>query len=89
MTKDKLLLSAPRVIRELGAEFVRRGHECMLADQESQFTACFLLACRATSLLCGIGSLLKPNCRESLDVLMRAYIETRDLLMTFRFDDKE
>jgi hypothetical protein len=88
MTSDQLLTKAPTVIRELGAEFVRRGHECMLADPESQLTACFLLAIRATSLLCGMGCLLRPNVRDSLDVLMRAYIESRDLLMTFRFDDQ-
>jgi hypothetical protein len=60
----------------------------MVADEESQLTACFLLAIRATSLLCGMGYLLKPNARDSLDVLVRAYIESRDLLMTFRFDDQ-
>jgi hypothetical protein len=35
-----------------------------------------------------MGSLLKPNIRDSLDVLVRAYAESRDLLMTFRFDDE-
>ncbi|MGA2183994.1 MAG: hypothetical protein ABSH47_13275 [Bryobacteraceae bacterium] len=88
MTTDELLLKAPTVIGELSSEFVRRGHECMLADAQSQLTACFLLAIRAISLLCGMGCLLKPNARDSLDVLMRAYIESRDLLMTFRFDDQ-
>jgi hypothetical protein len=88
VTRDELLLRAPVVIRELGSELVRRGPECMVADEESQLTACFLLAIRATSLLCGMGYLLKPNARDSLDVLVRAYIESRDLLMTFRFDDQ-
>lgn len=88
MTTDELLLKAPTVIKELGAEFVRRGHECMLADAQSQLTACFLLAIRLTSLLCGMACVLKPNARDSLDVLVRAYTESRDLLMTFRFDDQ-
>ncbi len=88
MTTAKLLLKAPIVIKELGAEFVRRGHECMITDPQSQLTACFLLAIRSVSLLCGMGCLLKPNARDSLDVLVRAFIESRDLLMTFRFDDQ-
>jgi len=85
---SELLIKAPVVITELGSEFVRRGQESMLADEKSQHTACFLLAIRATSLLLGMGTLLKPNCRDSLDVLIRAYLESRDLLMTFRFDDQ-
>jgi hypothetical protein len=88
MTTDELLPKAPAVIKELGAEFVRRGHECMLADPQSQLTACFLLAIRSTSLLYGMARVLKPNTRDSLDVLMRAYTESRDLLMTFRFDNQ-
>jgi hypothetical protein len=83
-----LLLQVPSVMTELGAEFVRRGHECMLASPESQFSACFLLVIRALSLLGGMGALLKPNVRDSFDVLARAFTESRDLLMTFRFDDQ-
>jgi hypothetical protein len=88
MTTGELMLRVPTVIGELGAEFVRKGHESMIADAHSQLTACFLLAIRSASLLCGMGCLLKPNARDSLDVLVRAYIESRDLLMTFRFDDQ-
>src|ERR1017187_5181838 len=88
MTTDDLLLAAPAVLTELGAEFLRRGHECMIADPKSQLSACFLLAMRSLSLLCGMGALMKPNVRDSLDVLTRAYTESRDLLMTFRFDDQ-
>ena len=36
MTTGDLLLAAPAVITELGAEFLRRGDECMIADPKSQ-----------------------------------------------------
>ena len=73
---------------ELGVEFLRRGDESMIADPKSQLSACLLLAIRSLSLLCGMGALMKPNVRDSLDVLTRAFAESRDLLMTFRFDDQ-
>jgi hypothetical protein len=56
-------------------------------DPNSQTTACFLLGFRATSLLWGMKSLLGPGTRDSWDVLVRSFMEARDLLMTFRFDD--
>jgi hypothetical protein len=85
--KDLLKLT-PTVIKELATEFVRRGDECMKADQTSQVTACFLLALRSVSLLCGMEFLLKPNTRDSWDVLARSFMESRDLLIDFRFDDR-
>jgi hypothetical protein len=88
MTPDELLIIAPTVIKEMANEFFQRGDECMKANATSQETACFLLALRSVSLLCGMGVLLKPNTRDSLDVLVRSFMETRDLLMTFRFDDQ-
>lgn len=88
MTIDELLIVAPTVIKEMANEFFQRGDECMKANPTSQETACFLLALRSVSLLCGMGLLLKPNARDSLDVLIRSFMETRDLLMTFRFDDQ-
>ncbi|MCU1271101.1 MAG: hypothetical protein JWN74_2395 [Acidobacteriaceae bacterium] len=56
-------------------------------DPTSQATACFLLGFRSTSLLWGMRSVLEPATRDSWDVLVRSFMETRDLLLTFRFDD--
>ena len=33
MTTDDLLLTSPAVITELGAKFLRRGDECLIADR--------------------------------------------------------
>ena len=60
----------------------------MGANQTSQATACFLLGLRATSLLLGMGMLMRPANRDSWDVLSRSFLETRDLILTFRFDDQ-
>ena len=79
------MVLAPTAIKELTAELFRRGDECMKADETSQSTACFLLALRLASLLCGMGLLLKPSTRDSYDVLARSFMESRDLLLTFRF----
>ena len=48
----------------------------------------FFLAIRSASLLCGMSKLLTPQTRDSLEVLVRGLLEARDLLMTFRFDQK-
>jgi hypothetical protein len=85
---DEILASAPSVLGELMTEFVRRGDEEYRKNPESQPSACLFLAIRSTSLLCGIGTLLRPAARDSAKVLMRAFVEARDLLMTFRFDHK-
>jgi len=89
MTLDEVLLLDPAVVQELTTEFVRRADECMTADRESQLTACFMLALRASSLLCGMALLLRPNTRDSWDVLARSFMESRDLLVNFRFDDDD
>ena len=47
-----------------------------------------MLTLRSSSLLFGIGFLMRPETRDSFDVLMRSFIEARDLLITFRFDHK-
>lgn len=88
MTINDLMVNAPVVVKELAAEFYRRGEECIKADATSQQTACFLLALRAISLFCGMGLLMRPNSRDSWDVLARAFMESRDLLINFRFDDQ-
>lgn len=83
---NDLLLNAPAVISELTRELVRRGNEEYQRDPKSQISACFLLGIRSASLLCGMGKLLAPQTRDSLEVLSRGFLEARDLLMTFRFD---
>jgi hypothetical protein len=88
MTFDDLLITAPAVINELAAEFVRRGDECLKADKTSQLTACMFLALRSVSLLCGMAPLLQPARLDSCDVLVRSLLESTDLLMHFRFDDE-
>jgi hypothetical protein len=82
-----LLGRVPLVLKELATEFSRVGGRCMDIDPSSQATACFLLGFRSTSLLWGMKSLLEPATRDSWDVLVRSFMETRDLLLTFRFDD--
>lgn len=82
-----LLMAAPSVLGELKDEFIRRADQCLLANPKSQVSACLLLALRSVSLLISMGLLLKPTARDSFDVLARSMMESRDLLMTFRFDD--
>lgn len=82
-----LLIRAPGVLRELTGELIRRGDVCMKADPTSQETACFLLALRGASLLWGMAELLQPATFDTYDVAARAFLEARDLLITFRFDD--
>ena len=82
-----LLARVPLVLTELSAEFYRVGGRSMDIDPNSQISACFLLGFRSTSLLWGMKSLLEPATRDSWDVLVRSFMETRDLLLTFRFDD--
>jgi len=85
---NELLIAAPAVLAELTKELVRRGDEEYRKGPESQVTACFFLAIRSASLLCGMAKLLTPQTRDSLEVLSRGFLEARDLLMTFRFDEK-
>jgi hypothetical protein len=87
MTFDELWVNSPIVLRELAAEFVRRGDECLKADKESQLTACMFLALRSVSLLLGMAKVMEPETRDSWDVLARALQESTDLLMYFRFDE--
>jgi hypothetical protein len=87
-TMNELLLSAPGVLKELAMELTRRADEEYRKDPESQASACFFLALRSISLLMGMGGLLKPQTRDSMKVLIRGFLESRDLLMTFRFDDQ-
>jgi hypothetical protein len=85
---NELVEVVPVVLKELATEFVRAGGRCMDVDPSSHTSACFLLAMRSTSLLAGMSSHLHPAIRDSWDVLARSFMETRDLLLTFRFDDQ-
>jgi hypothetical protein len=85
---NDLLIAAPGILKELARELVRRGDEEYRKNPESQVSACLFLAIRSVSLLCGMGGLLKPQTRDSVKILVRGYLETRDLLMTYRFDDQ-
>ena len=76
------------MLTELTTEFVRRYSEEMDKDPKSQTIACLLLAMRSASLLCAAGRLLDPRTLDGLEVMKRAFLEARDLLMTFRFNEK-
>jgi hypothetical protein len=85
---DDLLGLALTVLQQLTAELVRRSDQCLTANAESQLSACFLLALRALSLIKGMEAVLGPEAFDSYEVIARAHLEARDLLMTFRFDDE-
>lgn len=87
-TINDVLVSAPAVLGELTRELVRRADEEYKRDSKSQTTACFFLAIRSASLLLGMARVLTPQTRDSSEALSRAFLEARDLLMTFRFDEK-
>jgi hypothetical protein len=88
VTMDEILMSAPGVLRELTSELIRRADQEYRKDQESQAMACLYLSLRSASLLGGMTNLLTPFTRDSSEVLVRGFIEARDLLLSFRFDHK-
>jgi hypothetical protein len=81
------LALAPTVIEELGKEFFARFEASVAVNKESQVTACYRLALRSTSLLLGMGRVVELATFDSFEVLTRAFLESSDLLLTFRFDD--
>jgi len=89
VTLQDLYIQLPVAIREMESEFFRVGGEHFDCDMASQETACFMLAIRGTSLLTTMGKVLQMDSFDAYDVLQRAFMETRDLLSTFRFDDDE
>jgi hypothetical protein len=70
------------------SEFLRKGGESFDNGPASQPTACFMLALRSLSLMCGMEKVLQVETFDSYDVLQRAFLESRDLLTTFRCDDE-
>lgn len=87
MTLDDLVLIAGGVLEELSAELTLKAHEAMLVNDESQLAACLQIALRSTSIMRGMVAVMRIETTDSYDVLNRAAIEARDLLMYFRFDD--
>jgi len=71
------------------SEFFRVGGEHFDRSMISQETACFMLAIRGASILTTMGKVLQADTFDAYDVLQRAFMETRDLLSTFRFDRDE
>lgn len=67
---------------------MRRCDESLPVGPKSQPSACLMLAVRALSLINGMAVSLGPETSDSYEVLARAHLEARDLLMTFRFDDE-
>jgi hypothetical protein len=89
MTIDDLILLCPKALFELTRECVRQTDKYSPEDDHSQHAACCLLVLRSASVLRAAGELLKPDTFDSWDILNRAFLESRDLLTTFRFDDEE
>ena len=88
MTLEELFQIAPGVLEELTRELFRRAHEAMLANEKSQLTACLQLGLRTASIMSGTARVLDLPTLDSFETLNRAAIESRDLLMYFRFDEK-
>jgi hypothetical protein len=88
MTIHDLIPDAPGVLHELSTEYFRVAEIATTADPRSQRSACLLLALRAVSILHGMKQVLSPETIDSADLLARSFVEARDLLFTFRFDDQ-
>ncbi len=86
MTIDDLMRLAPDALMELTHECIRHVDD---HGKESQHNACYFLALRSVSILNATAQLLKPGTFDSWDILARAFLESRDLLTTFRFDDED
>ncbi len=90
LTFEELLALVPAAMAEMRQEFIRKSHEYRVAEgPTSQRFACFMLALRALSLCRAMGTLLAPETLDSYDVLLRAFLESRDLLTTFRFENEK
>lgn len=89
VTLQDLYIEVPVALREMECEFFGVGGGHFDRDMASQETACFMLAIRAASMLTTMGRVLEADSFDAYDVLQRAFMETRDLLSTFRFDRDE
>lgn len=83
-----LLPQAAEVIEEVSAEYLRVAEIASTDDPRSQRSACLLLALRAASILRGMKGVLTSETADCAYLLARPFIEARDLLLTFRFNDK-
>lgn len=88
ITVVDLLPQVPEVIEEVSAEYLRVAEIATTDDPRSQRSACLLLALRAVSILRGMNAVLAPETADCADLLARPFIEARDLLLTFRFNDE-
>jgi len=88
VTIHDLIPDAPEVLRELSAEYLRVAELATTDDPRSQRSACLLLAMRSASILHGIQKVLSPETVDSAYLLARGFLEARDLLLTFRFNDE-
>ena len=82
------MTAVPKALDEFTRELLSRANEAMLADKQSQLTACMLVGLRSASIMHGMASVLKYETFDSFETLNRAAIEASNLLMNFRFDDK-
>ena len=89
MNLDGIVEAAPDVLEALTREIFVNSDAAMLADSESQLTACLQLGLRSASIMHGMSKVLDLHTFDAYETLNRAAIEARDLLMHFRFDDAD
>ena len=89
MNLDAILKAAPDVLEALTRELFINSDAAILADKKSQLTACLQLGLRSASIMHGMSKVLDLHTLDAYDTLNRAAIESRDLLMHFRFNDAD
>jgi hypothetical protein len=89
VTLAELYSDLPAALLEMECEYFRVADAHFNSDPRSQMTACFMLAIRGASILTSIGKVLQTDTCDAFDILQRAFMETRDLLITFRFDRED
>jgi hypothetical protein len=87
MTLDELLLDAPKALDELTLELFSRADVAIHLNAKSQLSACLQVALRSASIMSGMARVLDLATLDSFEVLNRAAIEAKDLLMYFRFEE--
>jgi hypothetical protein len=89
MNLDGISEAAPNVLEALTRELFARADAAMRADKESQLTACLQLGLRSASIMYGMSKVFDVHTFDAYETLNRAAIESKDLLMHFRFDDAD
>lgn len=85
---DGIVDAAPKVLEALTRDLFNHADTAMRGDSKSQLTACLQLGLRSASIMHGMSRVLDLHTVDSFEVLNRAAIEARNLLMHFRFNDK-